>query len=168
MDIVNKVIKELIDRKLTIATMESCTGGFLTHLMTNIPGSSEVVIGGYVTYTTKQKINCGVDEEIITKYGVYSLECSKSMAEAVFKNTSADICLGITGKVGYGEGRVDVTYLFLDNKQQKELSKHYELPENDKVSERRINKKEYIAKVIFNQIVNELQTIGKSKIERGD
>jgi len=75
--------------------MESCTGGAMANCITNIPGASDVFEIGKVTYSIKAKIEAGVDEEIIRKYGVYSKETAEEMA----KKIDGNIGVGITGNM---------------------------------------------------------------------
>lgn len=156
MDVASKLITCLRDKCLTIATMESCTGGFLTHLMTNISGSSEVVLGGYVTYTAEQKIRCHVEEYVINTYGVYSRECSKAMADAVHYNCYSDVCIGVTGRIGDGENEVDVTILYPTNDKwtKSVISSHYIIPEH--ITDR-LEKKKYLAEKIFEGVLSHFQ-----------
>ncbi len=90
----------LAERGLTLATMESCTGGLLASAITDVYGSSEYFIGGFVTYTTRMKIDHGVDPGVIEQYGVISVETAKDMARAARVALGADIGLGITGVAG--------------------------------------------------------------------
>ena len=94
-------LKQILDRMAsvhhTLSTMESCTGGGLSSVITNIPGSSEVFQFGVVTYTNDYKIKMGVDHRIIDRFGVYSLETSKAMAKAICLMTGSDIGIGISG-----------------------------------------------------------------------
>jgi len=85
---------------LTLATMESCTGGLLAHTITNVPGSSAYFRGGLVTYATALKIEWGVDASIIEEYGVISPECARDMARAARERLAADVGIGITGVAG--------------------------------------------------------------------
>jgi len=85
---------------LTLATMESCTGGLLAHTITNVSGSSDYFRGGLVTYATEMKIEFGVDASIIEEYGVISAECARDMARAARERLAADIGIGITGVAG--------------------------------------------------------------------
>jgi nicotinamide-nucleotide amidase len=93
----------LIERGLTLATMESCTGGLLADTITNVPGSSESYRGGLVSYATEMKVEWGVDREIIERHGVVSAECAADMARAVRERMRADIGIGITGVAGPAE-----------------------------------------------------------------
>lgn len=92
-----EVIKKLIDSKITITTMESCTGGRLISTITDVEGSSDITEGGYVTYSNNQKIKVGVNKDIIDKYGVYSLETAEEMAKVCKGLMKCDIGIGITG-----------------------------------------------------------------------
>ena len=72
----NKLVKELIQKKLKISFAESCTGGMLSSLITSISGSSKVFNLGLITYSNKAKIDIlKVPEKIISKYGSVSYEC---------------------------------------------------------------------------------------------
>ena len=92
--------KKLIEKKLTITTMESCTAGLLMSLITDTEGSSAITKGGFVTYSNEAKILNGVPAEIIETYGVYSKETAKAMAQACRKTYAANIGLGVTGTFG--------------------------------------------------------------------
>lgn len=90
----------LIQKHLTITTMESCTSGLIASMLTDTEGASAVYHGGYVTYSNDAKIAAGVDASIIDTYGVYSKECAQAMAAACQKAFQADIAVGITGSTG--------------------------------------------------------------------
>ncbi len=92
--------KKLIEKKLTITTMESCTAGLLMSLITDTEGSSAVTKGGFVTYSNEAKILNGVPAETIEKYGVYSKETAKAMAMACRKTYDANIGISVTGTFG--------------------------------------------------------------------
>lgn len=95
-----ELVKMLIARKLSIATMESCTGGQIASLLTDTEGSSEVFKGGFVTYRNEAKILNGVPERVIDKFGVYSSVTAAFMAEACKKKLGSTIGIGITGSFG--------------------------------------------------------------------
>ena len=94
-----ELVEKLKEKNLTISTMESCTGGGLVNAITNIEGASEVLKFSAVTYSNEYKIKMGVDENIIDKYSVYSIETAKSMAYNISKFSNSDIGVGITGKI---------------------------------------------------------------------
>lgn len=96
----DRIIEKLIDRHMTISTMESCTSGLIASMITDTPGASAIFPGGYVTYLNETKIFIGVDASVITKYGVYSKECAEAMAQTVKSKLNTDIAIGITGTTG--------------------------------------------------------------------
>ncbi len=90
----------LVERGMTLATMESCTGGLLASTVTDVPGSSAYYKGGFITYTTDIKVRSGVDPAIIEAHGAVSAETAKAMARAARLELGADIGVGITGVAG--------------------------------------------------------------------
>jgi nicotinamide-nucleotide amidase len=90
----------LVQRGLTLAAMESCTGGLFADTITNVPGSSRYFRGGIVSYATEVKQIMGVDAAVISKHGVVSAETAAAMAAAVRQRLGADIGIGITGVAG--------------------------------------------------------------------
>lgn len=98
-------VTELIQRKMKVATAESCTGGMLAQRITDIPGSSQVFGLGFVTYSNEAKSSLlNVPEELLLKYGAVSSQVAISMAMNVRKIANADIGAGITGIAGPGGG----------------------------------------------------------------
>jgi nicotinamide-nucleotide amidase len=97
--------RKLVERKKTLACAESCSGGLLTHRITNIPGSSNYFLEGLVTYSNQAKIReLGVSEKLIREKGAVSQEVAEAMAEGVRKKTGADFALSTTGIAGPGGG----------------------------------------------------------------
>ena len=94
------ITKALIEKNISITTMESCTAGLIASLITDTEGSSAILRGAYITYSNQAKIKAGVPSEIIEKYGVYSIETAVAMAAACRKAFSADIGIGVTGSMG--------------------------------------------------------------------
>ena len=103
-----ELVQLLIDKKKTIATMESCTGGGVSNAITNIEGASEILKFSAVTYSNEYKIKMGVSEEVIDKYSVYSEECSIEMSKNISMFAGSDFGVGITGKLN----RVDINNPF--------------------------------------------------------
>ena len=100
-DTFQEAVAQLLDeRGLSIAVMESCTGGLLASTITDVPGASRFFRGGLVTYTAEAKIHYGVDADLIDAHGVVSNETASAMAAAVRKQFNADIGVGITGVAG--------------------------------------------------------------------
>lgn len=93
------IVKYLINNKMTIATMESCTGGLLASLITDVSGASEILKFSAVTYSTEYKIKMGVNKDVIDKYSVYSKETAQEMAFNISKFSNSDLGVGITGRL---------------------------------------------------------------------
>ena len=84
---------------------ESCTGGFLAHRLTNVPGSSEVFLAGYVTYSNEAKsATLGVDPALIAEHGAVSEPVARAMAEGARAKSGATFALATTGIAGPGGG----------------------------------------------------------------
>ncbi len=97
----------LLDRyrqaKLRIATAESCTGGMVAARLTDIPGSSDVVERGFVTYSNEAKTEMlGVATALIGQYGAVSAQVARAMAEGALVHARADVAVSITGIAGPG------------------------------------------------------------------
>lgn len=99
------IVSELRRRKETLAAAESCTGGLLSHRITNIPGASEIFLAGWVTYSNSAKISAlGVPEELIARHGAVSAPVAAAMAEGARVRAGADYALSVTGVAGPGGG----------------------------------------------------------------
>lgn len=91
--------------RLKIATAESCTGGLVAALLTEIPGSSAVVERGFVTYSNKAKEEMlGVPGDVLADFGAVSEPVARMMAEGAMANSRANIAVAITGVAGPGGG----------------------------------------------------------------
>jgi nicotinamide-nucleotide amidase len=92
-------------KKLTIATAESCTGGLVAATLTEIPGSSDVVERGFVTYSNAAKTAMlGVPADVIARFGAVSRETAEAMAQGALAHSPADLAVSITGIAGPGGG----------------------------------------------------------------
>ena len=92
-------------RKLTIATAESCTGGLVAATLTEVPGSSDVVERGFVTYSNAAKSQMlGVPADLIARFGAVSRETAEAMAQGALAHSPADLAVSITGIAGPGGG----------------------------------------------------------------
>ena len=80
--------------------MESCTGGAVASILSDVAGASGYLRGGLVTYQTQEKVNAGVAPEVIEEFGVISAETARAMAEAVRERMGAGFGVGITGVLG--------------------------------------------------------------------
>ena len=94
-----KVVELLIKKHKRIATMESCTGGFIASSITDVEGASEVLSFSAVTYSNEYKIKLGVSVTTIKKYSVYSKEVAEEMAKSISDFAQSDYGIGITGKI---------------------------------------------------------------------
>ena len=148
------VVNLLIEKKMTIATMESCTGGFVASSITDIDGSSSVLKFSAVTYSNEYKIKMGVSKEVIDKYSVYSMNVAREMAKKISDFASSDIGVGITGKIN----RVDENNLFGDDNKiyyaiyDKNSDKYYEY-ELIAINDTRLNNKKYIMENISESLL---------------
>ena len=90
-------------RGLRIVTAESCTGGLVAAALTAIPGSSDVLERGFVTYSTEAKAEMlGVDPALIATVGAVSAEVARAMVEGALARSPAEVALGVTGIAGPG------------------------------------------------------------------
>ncbi len=90
---------------LKLSVAESCTGGYLSHLLTQHPGSSEVFLGGAISYSNElKKSMLGVSEDTLTAFGAVSEETVKEMAEGALKNYKSDYSISVSGIAGPGGG----------------------------------------------------------------
>jgi nicotinamide-nucleotide amidase len=88
-------------KKLTLATAESCTGGLVAAVLSEIPGSSAVLDRGFVTYSNEAKQQMlGVTPATIDVYGAVSRECAEEMAKGALAHASVDLAVSITGIAG--------------------------------------------------------------------
>jgi len=107
--------------KLTLGTVESATGGLIAHLITNVPGASDVFLGSVTSYSNQVKMKIvGVKETTLQQHGAVSAEVAEEMAEGGRKALGVDICIadtGIAGPSGATPGKpVGLFYLALAHK----------------------------------------------------
>jgi nicotinamide-nucleotide amidase len=99
------VVKLLTERKQTLVAAESCTGGFLAHRITNVPGASAVFLSGYITYANEAKDGMlGVDPRIVSGHGAVSENVARAMAEGARQRANSTFALATTGIAGPGGG----------------------------------------------------------------
>jgi nicotinamide-nucleotide amidase len=90
---------------LSIATAESCTGGMVAELLTDVPGASDVFLGGIVAYSNHVKVETlGVPVDVIEAHGAVSAEAADAMANGVRTVLGADVAISVTGVAGPGGG----------------------------------------------------------------
>ena len=104
-DISAALVAALKERGMKIASVESCTAGLISKIITDAPGSSDVFEFGITTYSKeKKKKMVGVPEEILASHGAVSPETARAMAEGIRRVSGADIGVATTGIAGPGGG----------------------------------------------------------------
>jgi nicotinamide-nucleotide amidase len=99
------LLDDLRRRGLKLAAAESCTGGLITALLTEIAGSSDVVERGFVTYSNAAKAELlGVPEAMLAEHGAVSETVARAMVEGALARSQADIAVAVTGVAGPGGG----------------------------------------------------------------
>lgn len=102
------LLKVLRSRSLRIATAESCTGGLIAGALTEIPGSSDVVDRGFVTYSNEAKAELlGVPIALIARVGAVSRETAEAMATGALQRSHAQVSVAVTGVAGPGGGSAE-------------------------------------------------------------
>jgi len=95
-------------RELTLVTAESCTGGLVAGLITEIPGSSDVFERGFVTYSNRAKTeNLSVAPDLLARFGAVSAEVAAAMANGALRHSAASVALSVTGIAGPAGGSAE-------------------------------------------------------------
>ena len=121
--------KLLSNRKQTLAVAESCTGGLITHRLTNVPGSSEYLVAGVIAYAYEAKVAAlGVTWETLNAFGAVSEETARAMAQGVRTKFGSTRGLAITGIAGPGGGMpgkpVGLTYIAVADDAGEQVERH--------------------------------------------
>jgi len=104
-DMARKVVEANRALGRRIALAESCTGGLVAAALTEVPGSSDVLEAGVVTYSNEAKVELlGVSQDVLETFGAVSVAVAWGMAQAALKRTGADVAVAITGVAGPGGG----------------------------------------------------------------
>ncbi len=103
------VIRKLKTAQHTLCTVESCTGGLISQLLTNVPGASEVFWGAFVTYDNSLKADIGVPPELLARHGAVSPEVATSMAENGLKRMQSVISRFPSDSLLKGKGQVCIS-----------------------------------------------------------
>ena len=152
-----EIVELLIKKHKTIATMESCTGGFIASSITDIEGASEVLRFSAITYSNEYKIKLGVSAKTIDAYSVYSMNVAREMAKNISEFAQSDYGIGITGKIN----RKDENNLFGDDNKifysiyDKENDKFYDYTLTA-IDDTRFNNKVMIKNEIAESLLNVL------------
>jgi len=114
--LVEHLQERCLERGLTVCTAESCTGGLIAKLITDVPGSSGYFVGGVVSYADAVKESLlGVDPEQLAAHGAVSAQVARAMAVGATQRTGASVGLAVTGVAGPGGGTaskpVGLTYV---------------------------------------------------------
>ena len=146
-----ELVEKLIKLNKTISTMESCTGGGVANVITNIEGASEVLKFSAVTYSNEFKIKMGVNPKVIEKYSVYSMETAHEMSKSISMFTSSDYGIGITGKLNRVDinnpyGKDNIVYISIFDRNNE---KHNDFILEATKSTRKENKELVIKKIII-------------------
>jgi len=100
-----EIVEKIIEKKLVVATAESCTGGMIASAITDVPGSSSIFGYGMVTYSNEAKTAIlGVREDTLKAFGAVSKETATEMAAGLKRVSRADVAVSVTGIAGPGGG----------------------------------------------------------------
>lgn len=158
-------MKNLVDyfalKEKTISVMESCTGGRICNEITNIPGASDVIKFGAVTYSNEYKIKMGVKSKTINKYSVYSMQVAEEMSRVIANYADANYGIGVTGKLNMLDKRNyrssdtnnSTAYLSIYDRDN---DKYYQKTIKVESDSRIINKKKVVKAILksFNDILD--------------
>ena len=127
------IVRLLIERKATLSTAESCTGGHLANRITDVPGASAVFVEGFVTYSNLSKTELlGVSADLLVAHGAVSEEVVRAMAEGALAKSGANHALATTGIAGPGGGSVGkpvgTVWLALSSRGEETVSWKQHLP----------------------------------------
>jgi nicotinamide-nucleotide amidase len=127
------VLTRCRDKKLMMATAESCTGGLIAGALTDIAGSSDVVERGFVTYSNRAKTEMlGVPEAVIARHGAVSAEVARAMASGAVDHAPVELAVAVTGIAGPGGGSaekpVGLVHFGLARKGRPVHSEHHVFP----------------------------------------
>jgi nicotinamide-nucleotide amidase len=136
------VLARCREKKLMVATAESCTGGLIAGALTDIAGSSDVVERGFVTYSNRAKTEMlGVPTALIARHGAVSAEVARAMATGALANAPVELAVAVTGIAGPGGGSADkpvgLVHFGLARKGKPVQDEHHVFP-GDRESIRRV------------------------------
>lgn len=128
-DLARRLGQALRARSLHIAAAESCTGGLVAHLITEVPGSSDYFSGGLVTYSNDVKIALAdVPADVLEAHGAVSAQTARAMAEGTRRRLGVDVAIAVTGVAGPDGGTaakpVGLTYVSVADVDGTDVRRH--------------------------------------------
>jgi PncC family amidohydrolase len=128
-ELARRLFDVCVERGLTVATAESCTGGLVAHAITEIAGSSAYYLGGFVTYADDVKRDqLGVGAELLAAHGAVSAQVARAMAEGARARLGTNLAVAITGIAGPGGGSdekpVGLTYVAVTDATGVDVRRH--------------------------------------------
>ena len=129
---------ELARRKKTLSLAESCTGGLIAKLITDVPGASEYLTCGWVTYSNEAKIiQLGVDRKLIERCGAVSEEVGRAMATAARERADTDFAIAVTGIAGPSGGTeqkpLGLVYIIVESPRRQQFERFVFSASRDRV-----------------------------------
>lgn len=151
-----KVIKKFKEEKLTLSFAESCTGGWLSKIITEISGASEIFMGGVCSYSNEVKQNVlGVKEETLKLHGAVSEETAREMSEGITKIMKTSVGVGVTGIAGplsdNTQKKVGLIYISITHNNKTDVIKL----ENDFSGDVRYKNRFTAVKTVLSFLINE-------------
>ncbi len=133
--------EQLVRQGLNVAAAESCTGGLISHILTNVPGSSAYFQRAYIVYSNQAKQDdLGVPAPLIKEFGAVSGEVAQAMAEGVRRKAGVDFGLAVTGIAGPGGGSpekpVGLTYIAIASSGDTIVERHLWQGSREEIKER--------------------------------
>ena len=119
----------MVGRGITLSTAESCTGGLIGHILTEVPGSSDYYVGGIVSYSDRLKQSeLGVDPQTLAQHGAVSAQTAIAMAAGSRQRHGSSIAVSVTGIAGPSGGSdtkpVGLTYVAVADEAGNEVRRH--------------------------------------------
>ena len=125
----DEIQRVMVERDLTLVTAESCTGGLIGHVLTEVPGSSDYFVGGLVSYSDRLKRDeLGVDASTLEHHGAVSAQTCVAMAEGARHRYETDLAVAVTGIAGPSGGSdskpVGLTYVGVADDEGHDVRRH--------------------------------------------